>query len=443
MWRVMDGLEKEELSEFLNEEPTRAEWESRITKFIYAKSIEFFTERMSSEYSVTQKEREDFFKQNGGYPNVHTLCNFFVPITLKVSDRHGRESTIPFGIFGDEKFIIDKTNEDEVSQCLSVWGLNEDLRFQFCEFSKAIMRLKLSDEDRRHLYFVVLSDMLSARIDVYKKHGVGIVFPDIDATQPNEDVDLLRLIIDFSKLDKTEIVDIYRQDYFFNNFLTYKAWAQLISLFSIVVSKVHTEMVNAVSAQLVSSPIDTYPHLLKIILKISNERLALIETRRIKAINFQEYELKIFEQTRNASKEIIDHFKLIHDMSKKDIPKIEVKGSVGLIAIESNVTNSPIVINDSNNIQDNLNEIRSILGNLRNESISNRQWQETLVTCLSEITSLEKALDQNELGLIKERSKSVFAKIIAIKEAIEVALLPIEVQSKLFALFKLSETLPN
>lgn len=185
-----------------------------------------------------------------------------MPHNVFVIDREGRKARMPAGAF-EKGFIVDAFNQEEVNRTPIYWVQVNYLRDQFYSFSRAVSRFKLDKDDLQYLFFICLTELLEARLTIFRKHKAKCLVPDIDITEQNDNVDFLRMFIDFEKIPEGEIAEIYEQDYFFENCVTIPIWQELNTLFDQTVTSIRTRVLEEVANDSIRNADDKRQHLLK------------------------------------------------------------------------------------------------------------------------------------------------------------------------------------
>lgn len=407
-----------------------------IDKWALATVFSAFNEVFSKYTSVSQEERESYFKKNANYPNVHILCNLLVPHNVFVIDKEGKKARMPAGAF-EKGFIVDAFNQEEVNSTPIYWAQVNYLRDRFYSFSKAVSRFKLDEDDLQYIFFICLTELLDARLTVFRRHKRKCLIPAIDITEKNDNVDILRMFIDFEKIPEGEIAEIYEQDYFYENCVTIPIWQELNTLFDQTVTSIRTRVLDEVANDNIKNANDKRQHLIEVIFQIDTTSELQKFHQRTNDLKFLELERSILINAKNAITEIV---KLNQNNFENMSNNIVFNGPVGQAVIDSNISNSSIAITMPDADKAVLTEIKNELESLRHANVEQQEWQEVLVQCISEINAFENAATKVTQKDSAKKVISLFQRLKDLKDSVAITFLTVDIAQKLPKFLEQGET---
>ncbi len=170
--------------------------ENEMAKWTSAHMCKIFYETSIKYSPVTREEREQYFQDNNSHPNIHILKNILVPLNVYVIDRNKRKVTIPFGVLDDKDFIVDENQLNIISQSVVYYTRSESQRDSFYSFSNAIKDLDLNEDDASQVFFIILCDLLSARIQVFRDNKTYFEIPSTLHNHSSLNINFLKCFID-------------------------------------------------------------------------------------------------------------------------------------------------------------------------------------------------------------------------------------------------------
>ncbi|MPR34993.1 hypothetical protein [Salmonirosea aquatica] len=410
--------------------------ENDMAKWTLAHMCKIFYETFIEYSPITRDEREQYFQENNSHPNIHILKNILVPLNVYVIDRNQKKAILPFGFLEDNDFIID---EHIISQSTIYYTRSEFQRDNFYSFSNAIKGLDLNNDDASQVFFIILCDLLSARIQVFKKNKTHHEIPDLLDNQSSLNINFLKCFIDFDKLTDIQLHDIYEQEYFFEHYTDYKIWCELDGLIEKIFSIQHTEIVNNVANDLTKKPHEKFEYISSKIFKLSSSKAKQLRLGRTNNLQYLDYELEIFQRAIEHSKNLIQFQKLIQ-MDENQTNNFY--GLVGQFNTHSTIKNANVDMRSSNR-ETSINEIKTILEELKQANIDNKDWQEALVKCISEFHEYESLNSVTDKQVVSTRLNTLFVNLKEIRDKFELITFPIEVYSKIDVILGLWHTLPS
>jgi hypothetical protein len=403
--------------------------ENEMAKWALACISKIFYDVCIKSSPVAREEREKYFQDNNSHPNIHILKNILVPSNVYIKDKNQKKAILPFGFLEDNDFIID---EHIISQSTVYYTRSEFQRDNFYSFSNAIKDLDLNSDDASQIFFIILCDLLSARIQVFRNNKTHFTIPAILGNQTSLNINFLKCFIDFDILTDIELNEIYEQEYFFEHYTNYKIWCELDERIEQIFSSHHTEIVNRVADDLSKNPHEKFEYISSKIFKLSNNIAKQLRLGRTNNLQYLKYELEIFQNTFDHSNNLIQFHRLLQMKNNT----ITFNAPVGQFNNQSTITNASVdarTFGDKNDIT----EIKDILQELQTANVENKHWQNTLVECISDFHEYESMNNGTEKQVVSTRLNALFSQLKDIKDKFDSITMPLDVCLKVNSLIEI------
>ncbi len=269
----------------------------------------------------SESEKRVYFNNN---KIAYLLLGQF-PLNIYAYDDSGNKTSFPFGIYDDESFIFEETHKETINSDVGDFLYKSELiRDNIYAFLYGLDRLGYDIENRHNIVYDVFCEILNIRYSIYRKYKY-LTENRFSFTELIENDEIFyTLIIDYSLLDEEKKQEFNEQSVFFNHYVNFSAWNELVDESNILIQKRYKEIINNLSIQAINDPLDGYKFLFDTTIKIDFDRLLRNNEGRGTFAEYDSYPLKAFEKAKKYHKEIIQQKLLIPIPMQNTLPTIVI-----------------------------------------------------------------------------------------------------------------------